>query len=100
MFGHKSDAGSGSSSPPAVTHPPVTACPVCGGTSMSESKPIGVEIVPTTTRNMWQGPRCVEFVMVVCDTCGRVDWFAVGAVAQNQAATVQQVLSTGPQGPA
>jgi hypothetical protein len=97
MFGHKSDPGPGSSPPPAVTHPPITACPVCGGTSLSESKPVGVQIVPTHG-NMWQGPRALEFVMVVCDTCGRVEWFAVGAAAQYQAATVQQVLSTGPQG--
>jgi hypothetical protein len=97
LEGHKNDAVSGSSSPPAATHPPITTCPVCRGTSLSESKVVGLGIVPTTG-NQWQGPRCIEFSMVICDQCGRVDWFAVGAVAQYQASTVQQVLSTRPQG--
>jgi predicted nucleic-acid-binding Zn-ribbon protein len=97
MFGHNKDTNPDTAPPAPPTHPPITTCPVCGGTSLSESKVVATKIAQTAN-NPWQGERWLQVSMVICDQCGRMEWFAVGAAAQGRASTVEVVLGTGPQG--
>jgi len=84
MFGQSKDTDPGTASPAHPAHPPITTCPVCGGTSLSESKVVATKVAQTAS-NRSQGERWLQVSMVICDQCGRLEWFAVGATAQGSA---------------
>jgi len=95
MFGKDKEENPGTPSA-GPTHPPITSCLVCGGTSLSESQVVATKVAQTAS-NRFQGERWLQVSMVICDQCGRIEWFAVGATSQGRASSVQDVLGTGPQ---
>ena len=92
MFGKKNDDQPAAPDPPPLTHPAVTTCSVCGGTALTESKNAAVKIY----RDVGYGYQEADYLaasMVICDRCGRVEWFA------GSPSDLQGSLPSGPQDP-
>ncbi len=95
MFGRKEDEANGSPAPPnppAMTHPPLTECPVCDGTSFTEVKAVALKLAQATGKGAYATEKgFLDVNAVFCDRCGRVEWFAL------KPSTLQKYFPAGPQ---
>jgi len=90
MFSRKHDDTPEEPEPADRTHPPVPACPVCASTSLTQTGKAAVQIYQDLG-GAFQEVDYLSASMVICDRCGRVEFFAI------EPSSIQAELPSEPQ---